>query len=165
MPMAKRFLPILAVGLFLSLWSPVAKAQDPELVPAGTYTDVALHEINGARESVHLFLYLFARQPTKPDAGPSRLLNALVQARQRGVRVEVVLHPGDQAFDLLDRNRPVAEELQRAGVDVFYAQKTVLHAKVLVVDGRTVLLGSTNWTTAALEKNVEADVLFPDFDS
>ncbi|MBL0059862.1 MAG: hypothetical protein IPP35_12385 [Elusimicrobia bacterium] len=59
----------------------------------------------------------------------------------------------------MDRNAPAAEALRRGGVNVFYAQGPVLHAKALVVDGKTVLLGSTNWTSAALEKNVEADVL------
>ncbi|MBL0059155.1 MAG: hypothetical protein IPP35_08620 [Elusimicrobia bacterium] len=157
--MACRRLSWVVVGWVFAFGARLSWASETELVPAGAYTDVALREIDGARESVHLFLYLFARQAAQPRAGPSRLLNSLIQARQRGLRVEVLLDPGGQAFDLLDRNAPAAEALRRGGVNVFYAQGPVLHAKALVVDGKTVLLGSTNWTSAALEKNVEADVL------
>ncbi len=149
----------MAVGFGLAFSSCLASASEPDLVPGGAYTDVALREIDGARESVQLYLYLFARYPTQPRSGPSRLLGSLLRARQRGLRVEVLLDPGGQAFDLLDRNGPVAEALRQGGVEVSYAEGPVLHAKVLVVDGKTVLLGSTNWSTAALEKNIEADVL------
>jgi len=38
-------------------------------------------------------------------------------------------------------------------------QLPALTSKVLIVDGETVLLGSTNWTAAAFQKNVEADLL------
>lgn len=35
----------------------------------------------------------------------------------------------------------------------------ITHAKALVADGETVLMGSSNWTASAFERNVEANAL------
>jgi phosphatidylserine/phosphatidylglycerophosphate/cardiolipin synthase-like enzyme len=71
----------------------------------------------------------------------------------------VLLDAGDSPFDPLDRNRAAVEALARGGVAVAYVDGKMLHAKALVVDRKTVILGSSNWTSAAFESNVEADVV------
>ena len=69
------------------------------------------------------------------------MAEALIDARRRGVDVRVLLDAGDSPFDPLDRNRAAVEALARGGVDVAYVDGKILHAKVLVVDRRTVILG------------------------
>lgn len=128
------------------------------VIPPGQYEATALTAIQSAKKSVHLFLYLF-NLPSGRGAGPGRLAEALIDARRRGVEVRVLLDAGDSPFDPLDRNRAAVEALARGGVDAAYVDGKILHAKVLVVDRRTVILGSSNWTTAAFESNVEADVV------
>lgn len=128
------------------------------LVPQGRYEETALAAVRSAKESVHLFLYLF-NVPAGRASGPGRLMEALIDARRRGVDVEVLLDAGDSPFDPLDRNRAAVEALARGGVDVAYVDGKILHAKAVVVDRKTVILGSSNWTSAAFESNVEADVV------
>jgi hypothetical protein len=128
------------------------------LIPQGQYEETALAAVRSAKESVHLFLYLF-NVPAGRASGPGRLMEALIDARRRGVDVEVLLDAGDSPFDPLDRNRAAVEALARGGVAVAYADGRVLHAKALVVDRKTVILGSSNWTSAAFESNWEADVV------
>lgn len=128
------------------------------LIPPGQYEAAALAAIQSAKKSVHLFLYLF-NLPAGRASGPGRLAEALIDARRRGVDVRVLLDAGDSPFDPLDRNRAAAEALARGGVDVAYVDGKILHAKVLVADRKTVILGSSNWTSAAFESNVEADVV------
>ncbi|MBK9057114.1 MAG: hypothetical protein IPL82_04650 [Elusimicrobia bacterium] len=128
------------------------------LIPPGQYEATALSAIQSAKKSVHLFLYLF-NLPAGRVSGPGRLAEALIDARRRGVEVDVLLDAGDSPFDPLDRNRAAVEALARGGVGVAYVDGKILHAKVLVVDRKTIILGSSNWTSAAFESNVEADVV------
>jgi hypothetical protein len=84
---------------------------------------------------------------------------ALREINEARVSVDVFMY----AFSLRPDQKDslplqLAEALRRArdrGVKV----RVVTHAKALIVDGKTVLLGSTNWTTAAFTQNVEADAL------
>ncbi|HMX44142.1 MAG TPA: phospholipase D-like domain-containing protein, partial [Elusimicrobiota bacterium] len=153
-----RALKVLLLGWtgFLSLSA--YSGEDATLVPPGQYAAVAEREIDSARESVHLALYLFNVPPERASE-PGRLLGALIRARRRGVGVEVLLDGGESPFDPEDRNRVAVESLAQGGVDAAYVDGKILHAKVLVVDRKTLLLGSSNWTTAAFRSNVEADVL------
>jgi hypothetical protein len=160
-PLKSRLGPALKVLLlgwtgFLSLSA--YSGEDATLVPPGQYAAVAEREIDSARESVHLALYLFNVPPERASE-PGRLLEALIRARRRGVGVEVLLDGGESPFDPEDRNRVAVESLAQGGVDAAYVDGKILHAKVLVVDRKTLLLGSSNWTTAAFRSNVEADVL------
>jgi hypothetical protein len=82
----------------------------------------------------------------------------LIRAKERGVRVEATLNG---SFDPAQpfRSEPNGEAaafLRAGGVEVFASSGPLLHAKILVVDERTVLLGSTNWTSAAFNNNAEA---------
>ena len=125
----------------------VAGATEVSYVPARAYAAVAEREIEGARESVEVYLYLFVEAPNQ---GPGRLARALARARRRGVRVEVLLERGLHAA--APQNEAVGAFLAREGATVAYVDDVVLHAKGLVVDGRTVLAGSTNWSSSALER-------------
>jgi len=150
-----RRLPKIAV---VALFGTAGFLHADAVIPPGQYEATALTAIQSAKKSVHLFLYLF-NLPSGRASGPGRLAEALIDARRRGVEVDVLLDAGDSPFDPLDRNRAVVEALARGGVGVAYVDGKILHAKVLVVDRKTVILGSSNWTSAAFESNVEADVV------
>jgi hypothetical protein len=92
---------------------------------------------------------------------PARLVQDLVDAHKRGLKVTVIL---DESFRYgtgkarrLDSGNDVAiGRLSAAGVQVRIvpAGKT-LHHKLVIVDGHTVLSGSHNWTYSALALNYE----------
>lgn len=145
------------IGLAALVCGGAAWAAEVSYVPAREYAAVAEREIDGARASVEAYLYLFAYYPNQPRSGPARLAQALARARERGVRVEVVLERGGQTG--APENREAGEFLLRHGVSVSYVDGAVLHAKGLVVDGRTVLAGSSNWSAAAFEQNAEVNLL------
>ena len=41
-------------------------------------------------------------------------------------------------------------------------EKTTTHAKIVIIDGRTAVVGSHNWTGSALSRNREASLLIDD---
>lgn len=97
------------------------------------------------------------------DLNASALVTALVNAKNRGVKVVVVL-------DQLQADEPGAtadETLTGAGIPVILAHNTggmqaEMHSKFVVVDHQKVLLGSYNWTSLASYYNDENLVLIDD---
>jgi hypothetical protein len=94
-------------------------------------------------------------------------MNALISAKQRGVEVKVILDQNinfesesmDDAVGS-NKNQKAYELLRKNNVSVFFDTSDVYtHAKVIVIDNETVILGSTNWSKAALTRNNEANVL------
>ncbi len=77
------------------------------------------------------------------------LVAALARAKDRGVRVRVTLEASAIDFNRhIDRiNEDAAHVLRRLGIDAirFEEPGRISHAKILLVDGRAALLGSTNW--------------------
>lgn len=130
-------------------------------VPARSYYQVARREIAGARKSVTVCLYLFSLRSTASDREVFRLAQSLVDARKAGARVEVFLDQGaGDPEEGRGFNGPACAFFLGQGIPVFQDDaSTVVHAKAIVIDEKTVLLGSTNWTDAALNKNLEANVL------
>lgn len=100
------------------------------------------------------------------------LVEALKQASARGVAVRVLLDPNRQAFGMAKSgvpNRPVADELARAGIDVRFCvtHGEQCHTKLLLhrAAGRqparpaAMILGSANYTRRNLDNlNLETSV-------
>ncbi len=90
---------------------------------------------------------------------PTRgVLRGLVRAARRGVAVTVLV-PGhtDQPF-VQAASRYVYGELMRAGVRIWERPTRMLHAKVAVVDGAWVSLGSANLDARSARFNLELNL-------
>ena len=137
------------------LWAPaqVSDASDR------AYEPVAIHLIDHAASTITLAMY-YLKEGEQDRHPVSLLLNDLIEAARRGVRVEVYLNTkfAGKAAAVLDR--PWVARLRAAGVKVtgFNASRR-WHGKLLIVDERYVLEGSTNWTVEALKSNGESNTL------
>ena len=83
----------------------------------------------------------------------------LVEARQRGVRVQIIV-PGPVTDSALVRraSRSTWGKLLRAGVEIYEYQPTFYHVKVMTVDTLWVTVGSTNFDTRSFSTNDEANL-------
>jgi len=105
-------------------------------------------------------MYLVVLSSKVTGSKVHRLVDALWQAKKRGLNVQVVLDRNAVWIEKGNKNGGAYRYLRERGVEVFYDDEHVLtHAKALVIDERTVVLGSTNWTESALTRNTEANVL------
>ncbi|MDN3523818.1 phospholipase D family protein [Halomonas sabkhae] len=97
------------------------------------------------------------------------LIEALIDARRRGVTVRVLLDPNREAFGMTKGgipNRPVADELEAAGIEVRWCvtRGEQCHTKLLLhrPDGSGeggLILGSANYTRRNLDNlNLETSV-------
>ncbi len=128
--------------------------------------DAIIAEIASARHSI--IVCMFDISPVKGNAcgtgEATDIIQALIHARNRGVRVQIILNgmtahngrqpePWDKAFRRTLKE-PV-KSLKEAWIEVFhlYYHESIyspLHHKYAVIDGKTVLTGSYNWYEPSL---------------
>ena len=92
-----------------------------------------------------------------PDEGVRR---ELVRAmRERGVEVKIIV-PGKHSDHLLTRrsSRRLYGDLLRNGAQIFEYQPTMIHAKIMVVDGMWSVVGSTNFDHRSFGINDEVNL-------
>jgi len=107
----------------------------------------ALAAIAAAHHSIDVEMFVLTDRP---------VLEALVSAARRGVRLRVLLDSTQP------QNAAVLGQLQPAGAAVrFYLQSgdELLHAKLGIFDAGTVLFGSCNWSRSGFTRNHELDLL------
>ncbi|MCX5416349.1 phosphatidylserine/phosphatidylglycerophosphate/cardiolipin synthase family protein [Streptomyces sp. NBC_00059] len=104
--------------------------------------------LESAEERVRLTTAYFS-----PDA---YFVEVLCAAARRGVSVEILLpgpHTDKRVCQLAGQN--FYEDLTACGVKIYQYQPTMMHTKVLTVDGVGSLIGSTNFNRRSLEHDEE----------
>jgi phosphatidylserine/phosphatidylglycerophosphate/cardiolipin synthase-like enzyme len=138
-------------------------AEDAIPVLNEDYAPTALQLIDGAEKSVHLVMYQMKFYDEHPEGVVRQLENALVRAHNRGVDVKIIIEGGAEWNDLKEEHEKTFGFFEYYNISVKYDEDNVTtHAKVLIMDGTYVLLGSTNWGYYSLTKNNEANVLVKD---
>lgn len=89
-----------------------------------------------------------------------QLLYALLSAARRGVRVVLILPRRNDSWIVAGASRSTYADLLYAGVELYEFRPGLLHAKTMVVDGETALIGSANLDRRSFELNFENNVLF-----
>lgn len=148
---------VLAVGLSLSLApatrpaAPVAPSPTTAPIdrnvsiyfsPNGGATAAVVAELDAAKDTIDVQAYSFTSAP---------IAKAVKDAHERGVKVRVILDRSQRTARYSS-----ATYLLNAGVPTFIdAQHRAAHNKVMLIDGRTIITGSFNFTKAAEESNAE----------
>ena len=135
-------------------------AEDVQLVTDAQYFQVAKKMIQEAKSSIQVMMFEMGYYDRYPNTPSNLLVKELIDAKKRGVKVEVILEVREGRDRTTERNRNTGKILSSGGVEVIYDPlfKTT-HAKLMVVDGQLALVGSTNWTYYALTNNNEVSVL------
>lgn len=117
--------------------------------------------ISQARHSVYLYMYVVALYPENKNSPVTNLVNELLNAKERGVYVKVVLElsPAIRQVERV-RNDAAYSFLKNAGVDVNYdTTGRTHHLKTVIIDRKILVVGSHNWTEGALKFNYETSLL------
>ena len=120
----------------------------------------------GGSESMHLmYLMAIAAAARSIDLEAAYfvpddlIMKALLAARQRGVKVRVIL-PGKHIDSETVRLASKAHwgELLLGGIEIHEYQPTMMHNKLLIVDGEMSSVGSTNFDVRSFQLNDEASL-------
>ncbi len=90
-------------------------------------------------------------------------IKLLIGKVQAGVDVKIIV-PGrytDQRFDQL-AGEDIFQELLDGGVEIYRYQKTMMHAKVILVDDDLAMVGSTNFNNRSISKDDEVSAVVSD---
>jgi cardiolipin synthase len=120
----------------------------------------------GGSESLHLMVLLaLTAAKTSIDIGnayfvPDKLtVEALCSAASRGVRVRIVV-PGRHTDARIGRwaAQGLYGALLKSGIQIYEYQPTMMHSKVLVIDGVWTSVGSANFDDRSFRLNDEANL-------
>lgn len=162
--MIRRIVAVFLLVNFISV-SVFADRGNVEYVPARAYFATVQREIERAKTSISAYLYLFSLQPNESHSDVFRLAQSLKKAHDAGVNVEVVLDQnidfaGEEGASVEAKNLAAYVFLKKSGIPVYFDDATTYtHAKALIIDEETVIVGSSNWSRAAFEVNEETNVL------
>lgn len=117
--------------------------------PGGECTNLIVNNIKKSKSTIRIQAYSFTSAP---------IAQALVDAKKRGVDVKVILDKSQFSASyssskfLLNNNIPVWND----------ERVTIAHNKVIIIDNKTVITGSFNFTKSAQERNAENVIVITD---
>ncbi len=115
---------------------------DAYFSPHGGCTEAIVRELTNARTEILVQAYSFTSKT---------IAKALLDARNRGVKIEVILDKSQQS-----QKYSSADFIAHAGIPTYIDSSHALaHNKIMIIDRSTLVTGSFNFTKAAEEKNAE----------
>jgi phosphatidylserine/phosphatidylglycerophosphate/cardiolipin synthase-like enzyme len=110
--------------------------------PKGGCTEAIVHELKHARREILILAYSFSSKP---------IAQALIDAKTRGVKVELLLDKSNEQEAYSD----LAFFMEQGLAPLIDSHHAIAHNKVIVIDRRTLLTGSFNFTHQAEAENAE----------
>ncbi len=157
----KRKQEVYLLGILFFLSFSLLSLPAREVIPlvGKEYTERVKKVIEGAKESVLVVMFHMRYYPNHPTSPSNQLIESLIRAKRRGVRVRVILDISPEEKGKYS-NLATGKYLSRKGVEVrFDSLNKTTHSKLVIVDERFVVVGSHNWTYYGLTQNQETSVL------
>ena len=117
-----------------------------------SYEPALIELLDNAKESILISMYVISAK----TAPVKLLLNDLAEALEREVTVEIYLNTRYASDDHFKLTKDL-KDLEAKGARIYLASSHhLLHDKLIIVDKRFVVEGSTNWSVSALKNNYES---------
>lgn len=163
-------IPVIVVFLLCIFSTPPSfalPADDVVPLADGDYYPQVHQTLTTAKKSIWCVMYIADINPKYKKGWEYNLVNDLINAHRRGVKVTVIFDQNVMFWETGKKGKKTErksdhayELLKKNGVPVYYDSiDRVTHSKILIIDDYITIVGSTNWTYSALRKNHEASVL------
>jgi len=115
--------------------------------------------IRAAKKEVYIMAYILAVPGMKKERKIAGLFKELLEAKNRGCDCRVIVNYTVPDNKISRDNRLAAKWLTYHGIGCRYVSRNrTVHAKMIIIDGVTLIVGSHNWSQRAVQRNVEASV-------
>ncbi len=109
--------------------------------------------IQAAKNSIKIVVFDWRWYPNEPGNPCQQFNHAILTAKNHGVEVKVITNI-----------KEVVNLLNQQGCQAKYPEsKHLVHAKIMIVDDKHLVIGSHNYTQSAFTMNREASVIIRDF--
>ncbi len=108
--------------------------------------------IEAAKNSIDIIVFDWRWYPQDPGAAVQLMNQTIIRARRRGVRVRAIAN-SDDIIRILKAENCQAKKL---------ITKSLVHCKLMILDGQKVITGSHNYTQSAFLTNLELSVVLDD---
>lgn len=108
--------------------------------------------IDSAKKSIQIIVYEWRWYPENPTKSIQVFNQAIIRAKNRGVKVEVVAN-SEKIANILNNLGIKAKKL---------ITKKIIHSKIMIVDEKHVIIGSHNYTQNAFSSNYEISAYIED---
>jgi phosphatidylserine/phosphatidylglycerophosphate/cardiolipin synthase-like enzyme len=108
--------------------------------------------INSADISINIMIFDWRWYPHKSNYATNAFNNAILKAKDRGVKIKVLTN-GYDTRQALNSHGIVAKSI---------ASSQLLHSKLIIVDEKHLVIGSHNFTQPAFISNIEASIMVKD---
>jgi phosphatidylserine/phosphatidylglycerophosphate/cardiolipin synthase-like enzyme len=115
--------------------------------PKGGCQAAIVQELKKARREILVLAYSFTADP---------ITYALVDAKKRGVHVDIVLDKSNE----VERYSDLRIFLEQGLAPTIDHNHAIAHNKVMIIDGKTLVTGSYNFTKQAEDENAENMLIF-----
>lgn len=118
---------------------------DPIVLIGKKYVEKVIPQIEAAKQTIDIIVYDWRLRPSLPTHPVSLLVQALLGAQRKGVRVRALVNSAE-----------VQRNLKFYGIEakVLQTQK-LMHAKMMLIDSNVAVIGSHNYTQSAFTSNLE----------
>ena len=141
---------------FETLTDPAATLQ---LLTGDDWGPWLIEALKGARASIHFSIYMVSHHWRIPNRFKLDLLETLAKCAQRGLRCRGLLAASESIQSRTPFNQGAAEALTAAGWKIrMMPNPHLLHEKVILLDRRTVVIGSHNISRASLTTNHDTSI-------
>ena len=131
-----------------------------EVITDREYFGDATQALQGAKESIHMIMFSLNHytEPEYRDSQVNQLITEILKAKNRGVDVKIIMD------DWPKGNEKAKRFLEENDIEVKADKEFegTTHDKLIIIDGKIVIVGSTNWSFFSVEKNHEANVIIFD---
>jgi len=145
--------------LFFAMGCKEFSSPNPEitLVLDRDYYPTFHNLVSGAKKTIHCVMYV---GKINDETLIDRIIADLKNAASRGIEVKTVFEYSYYDTSLNATNQTFQDTLNAYGIKTQWDNPSITtHAKLVIIDSTYILLGSTNWTASALERNHEANIM------
>lgn len=127
------------------------------------YLQVVLQKIQGAVRTIYLTNYLAHVNPRKKSGSCWKILEALKKKNRRGVDIRILVNGYLSNAKMKLYHKNFISHVHRMGIPYrIYRGGKCIHAKLMIFDGREILIGSHNLTETSTKNNIDTSVLIKD---